>query len=641
MSGIAAVIRFDGGPIEPGTIERMTAAMGYRGPDGIAHWQRGPVALGHCMLHTTTESLEEVQPLCNEDESLVLVMDGWLSNWEELRADLLSRGARLRTRSDAELVLRAFEAWGDDCPRHIDGEYSFLIWDARRHEVFCARDHAGLRPFNYHWDGKRLVVASDIVGVLACPEVPQAMNRGMIAEIITDDCYSRDETIWQGVMRLIPAHWSRFAAGGPRSQRYWMPPLEVSIRYDTDAEYFEHYRELFADCVRRSARSHLRVACDVSGGLDSSAIFAMAHALRRDGRLCAPGLNGYTLLNEAGTPGDEIEYARAVASHVGEPVREVPPFMPDLDWFVQRARDDRDVAPAPNGAMAISLGEALRADGCRVSLTGDGGDEWLTGRRWYYNEQLREGDWSGFAESFRRDAAQLGLGEAMRLVVRFGMAPLIPQPILDARRKLLSNRRLRNHAGVYWLSAELETVWDARRAQRDTASIRSVKNLARRAMFMELNNSYCLLAHERMNRQSARTGFDMRYPMYARPFIEFAFATPEHLRLRGAMGKNVHIQSLNDLLPELVAKRTSKAEFSLAFTRHLDRMKGLLVDEMPRNGNGNLDSAGLARLYDCYCRAPYGQKPVWELWGIFSCEGVFGTNPGWLLALATGEECYD
>ena len=135
---------------EPGTVERMTAAMDYRGPDGIAHWQRGSVALGHCMLRTTTESLEEVQPLANEDESLILVIDGWLSNWEELRADLLSRGAKLRTRSDAELVLRAYEAWGDDCPKHIDSECAFVFWDARRQMAWSARDHAGLRPLLYH-----------------------------------------------------------------------------------------------------------------------------------------------------------------------------------------------------------------------------------------------------------------------------------------------------------------------------------------------------------------------------------------------------------------------------------------------------------------------------------------------------------
>jgi asparagine synthase (glutamine-hydrolysing) len=109
MSGIAGIIRFDGAPVEPGHIQGMTAAMSYRGPDGMAHWVKGSVALGQCMLRTTPESFEEVQPLCNQDESLVLVMDGRVDNWQELRHELLLHGAALRNRSDAELVLWAYQ----------------------------------------------------------------------------------------------------------------------------------------------------------------------------------------------------------------------------------------------------------------------------------------------------------------------------------------------------------------------------------------------------------------------------------------------------------------------------------------------------------------------------------------------------
>ena len=104
MSGIAGIIRFDGAPVAPGLVEKMTAAMAYRGPDGIRHWTKGAVALGQCMLRTTPESLEETQPLTNEDESLMLVMDGRVDNWEELRRELLGRGAMLRDRSDAFLA---------------------------------------------------------------------------------------------------------------------------------------------------------------------------------------------------------------------------------------------------------------------------------------------------------------------------------------------------------------------------------------------------------------------------------------------------------------------------------------------------------------------------------------------------------
>ena len=152
MSGIAGFIRFDSGPVEPGVIEKMTSAMASRGPDGINHLNRGSVAMGQCMLRTTPESLEEFQPHTNQDESLVLVMDGRVDNWVELRHQLLSRGAILRDRSDTELVLRAYEVWGDQCLDFIIGEFAFFIWDARQRRLFGARDAAGTRFFNYYAD---------------------------------------------------------------------------------------------------------------------------------------------------------------------------------------------------------------------------------------------------------------------------------------------------------------------------------------------------------------------------------------------------------------------------------------------------------------------------------------------------------
>ena len=164
MSGIAGIINFDGKPVEPGQIEKMTSAMDHRGPDGINHWVNDSVALGQCMLQTTPESLEEHQPLANENESLVLVMDGRVDNWQELRVKLLGKGAILRDRSDAELVIRAYEIWGGECLQHIDGDFALVIWNTIKREVFCARDRMGNRPL-YCWRKENTFVFSSDLSV--------------------------------------------------------------------------------------------------------------------------------------------------------------------------------------------------------------------------------------------------------------------------------------------------------------------------------------------------------------------------------------------------------------------------------------------------------------------------------------------
>lgn len=623
MSGIAAVIRFDGGPIEPGTVERMTAAMDYRGPDGIAHWQRGSVALGHCMLHTTTESLEEVQPLCNEDASLVLVMDGWLSNWEELRADLLTRGAHLRTRCDAELVLRAYETWGDDCPKYIDGEFAFLIWDAHRNEAYCARDHAGLRPLHYHWDGKRLVVASDIVGVLAGPDVEARPNPGMIVQYMADEWFTLDETIWSGVLRAEAAHWQRFGASGTRRGRTWNPPTEVTVRYKRDEDYIDHYRELFSQCVRRAGRSHKPIACEVSGGLDSSAVFAMAHALQREGRLPAPRIHGYTLaFDTRGTAEDEIDYARAVGHHVGADIAEIPAFFPDLAWFESRAREDRDMPPYPNGAMSINLARAAVGDGCRVVLDGLGGDEWLSAQPLYYAEHLADGDWAGFGRTWREDARTAGWRSATRWALQFGVAQFLPESLVVQRRRLLDFVRSRHVQGESALAPAYQAMlFDYRHAKRRIVPPNPAF-MTRRGVAWWLDNVYVRISRDRTAQHCARNSYEARSPMYARSFIEFALATPERVRSRGGIDKYLHRSAFVDLLPKIVTERQTKAHFSMTFAHQLMKMEDLLVNELPRNGSGFLDQEGVSRLYGRYRAIPSDGKPQWQLWGVFGCENA-------------------
>ena len=317
----------------------MTAAMQYRGPDGIHHWRRGNVALGQCMLRTTPESLEETQPLTNEDESLVLVMDGRVYNWEELRRELLGKGAVLRTRADAELVLRAYEVWGRDCLTRIDGDFALVIWDARRQEAFCARDRMGNKPFTYHWTGKTLYFASEQQAILRQPSVPQVLNEGMVAEYLAAQWFSRTETLWQDVLRLDAAHTMVVTPSGPTLSHYWAPDLQASLSFRSDQECAEHYRALLFDVVRRLSRSTHPIACEVSGGLDSSAIFAVAENPEATGKLAARQRWRATRWTSVATPMPMRSITAGRSGRIwARPVHEVPPAHLPLSWYEDTAR---------------------------------------------------------------------------------------------------------------------------------------------------------------------------------------------------------------------------------------------------------------------------------------------------------------
>ena len=436
MSGIAGVIRFDGAPVEVELVERMTGAMAHRGPDGVQHWASGAVALGHCMLRTTPESLQERQPLGNEDESVVLVMDGRVDNWEELRRDLLGRGAALRTIADAELVLRAYEIWGRDCLAHIDGDFALVIWDERRREAFCARDRVGKKTFNYRWDGTTLAFASELHAILALPGVREELNEGLLAEVLGDEWRSREETFWRGILRLPAAHRMTVSERGARPELYWAPDPWETLPYTSEDDYLEHYRALLVDVVRRTSRSHLPVACEVSGGLDSSAIFAVAEHLRRQQQLPAPALGGYCLKFEDAPEAEERRYSRAVAEHLGVDVEECDATLRPLSWYRDWARRYREFPGYPNGVMLMGMRQAARERGARVMLSGAGGDAWL-GLTWpgaYYTEDLAAGQLREVRASFAADRQELGLGPAAWLLFRFGAVTLLPEGIKNLLR---------------------------------------------------------------------------------------------------------------------------------------------------------------------------------------------------------------
>ena len=179
------------------------------------------------------------------------------------------------------------EVLGHECLSHIDGDFALVIWDARRQEAFCARDRMGNKPFTYYWTGKTLYFASEQQAILRQPEVTQLLNEDVVAEYLAAQWFSNSETLWQGILRLAAAHTMVVTPSGPSLNRYWAPDLQASLSFRSDQECAEYYRTLLFDVVRRLPRSIHPIACEVSGGLDSSAIFAVAETLRRESWNCA------------------------------------------------------------------------------------------------------------------------------------------------------------------------------------------------------------------------------------------------------------------------------------------------------------------------------------------------------------------
>lgn len=595
----------------------MLEAIAHGGPDGADHWAIDGAALAHGAMHATAESRSSRQPLHDPESRFVIAMDGYLANYAEISRDLTGRGVQLRDASDAELILQAWRAMGSACLSRFDGEFAAIIVDCTHHEIHLLRDHMGLRPLFYHWDGTRLIAASHIAGVLAGLERQPELNRGFLAEIMAFTLVTPGVTVWQGVHRLLPAHCLTVSANGMAQSRYWSMPDGPSIHYRRESEYAEHYRALLTHCVQRAGRSDAPLGVECSGGLDSSAVFALADRLDRARQLPAPNIRGYTFATPPGSSADEIHYARAVAQHLERDLTEVPLFMPELSWFAEQSRADRDLPPYTNAAMSRQMQSAMVSDGCRAVLNGQGGDHFLDGNRFHYHEVLSRGQIATLVQLMAADLSAVGLGETARAFAHGGIAPLLPQALVESLKSLIPSGKAQsvNDAAELhdWIAPELRALLKER-VERAQSPERYHLQYKRSKVTHPLNTHVLDAAA----RQAAQIGFEMRTPMMSRAFVEFFAATPEHIRLRGNETKRVHRKALSGYLPQTVLERQDKADFSITFERHLEALSAAMSADLSNGAKEVVNSFELQSLVRNYGSVSLDQVNSWNVWGTYA-----------------------
>lgn len=622
MGGIAGIINFHGEPVLAGSVEAMTDSMDYRGPDGIEHWRDAGIALGHCRFLTTPESLQERQPTVSHDGSLVLVVDGRLDNWIELRGTLKKRNIALRNPSDAELLLAAYQLWGQDCLQYMEGDFALAIWHVKERRLFCARDRTGNKPFNYYWNGRTLVFASDLHAVLAADGVPQVPNQGVLAEYLAAQWYSCDETFWRGILRLVSAHCMTVDASGPVIQQYWSPDLLSTLSYSDDRQYIEHYRELFSRTVQRLSRSHLPISAEVSGGLDSSSIFAMAEHLRRSGSLAAPSLNGLTLNFDGDPDASEIEYARAVGQWLGTPIKEVLPARPSLNWYRERSEKLKDFPGYPNSTMAQNLTGLVKAGGSRVLLNGVGGDQWLGASRVSYLEEMTAGRWRKTLALLAHDIEDEGLSKSLWYFLRYGVGPTLPRFVKETVRRV-RDTRIEGFDRRCWLSEQLRHELETQKRRGKDTSAGSMRWAGQRAELSCLKSASHALTHEAHEKLAATEGVELRRPFYDAAMIEFSFQVPKRLLYHRGVNRYAHREAMRGLLPEVVRNRQSKAEFTGTYTHYLSSMGTLLSRDIAALRSDWINPVESRLLYDRMGQGRYDGWSEYMLWVLFGCDALF------------------
>jgi asparagine synthase (glutamine-hydrolysing) len=381
VCGIAGILQFDRlRPDASAVVRGMTETLVHRGPDGSGCVTRGHVSLGHRRLSIIDLAAGE-QPFVSEDRNLVLVYNGELYNYIEIRQQLKSLGRRFRTESDTEVVLQAYDEWGTECLSRFNGMWAFALWDERRQRLFCARDRLGEKPFYYALWNDSFMFGSEIKALFA-GGVPRDVNEELLDALLCFTYLPAPYTWYTAIQKLQAGCYLTVQDGKVRVERYWEVPSRApaDLRTDSPAIHRE-FEQLFEDSVRLRMRSDVPVGAFLSGGMDSASVVAAMSAVSgRPVKTCTIGFDA------AGS--DERSLARLVASafntdhaeslvereHVGR-------LLQKLAWHFDEPFGDTSSLPAYEvSRVAREL--------VTVVLTGDGGDEVLSGYPVHQSEKL-------------------------------------------------------------------------------------------------------------------------------------------------------------------------------------------------------------------------------------------------------------
>jgi len=351
------------------------------------------IGLGHAMLRTTRESLGERQP-SNLEGRFWITADARLDSRAELTAELQRSGGAVRPNApDSELILHAYAIWGTPCVEHLRGDFSFGVWDTRNKQLFCARDHFGIKPF-YYTQRQGLFVFSNTLNCMRMhPDVSGELNDAAIGDFLLFGLnYNTATTSFRDIQRLPPAHSLSISPEGINIKRYWAPPTDGRIRYSKPEEYVENFQSLLQAAVEDRLRTD-RVGILLSGGLDSSSVAAVTKEVSgKCGQKTE--IRGYTSVFESLIPDEEGRYARGVGKFLEIPIQFQP--LDRVELF--EGWDDPELSfpePLDNPLLGGFLESCrnISAD-CRVLLSGEGSDNLMDFQMWPYAGDLRRrGEW--------------------------------------------------------------------------------------------------------------------------------------------------------------------------------------------------------------------------------------------------------
>ncbi|MBK5936605.1 MULTISPECIES: XrtA/PEP-CTERM system amidotransferase [Halorhodospira] len=611
-------------------VARMTASLAHRGPDESGVHREPGLALGHQRL-SIIDLANGQQPLANDDGTVLTAYNGEIYNHAQLRAELQQFGYRFRTRCDTEVIVHAWDRWGEACVKRFRGMFALAVWDRRCQTLFLARDRLGIKPLCYAElaDG-RLLFGSEIKALLACPDLSRELDPAAVEEYFALGYVADPRSIYRAVRKLPAGHTLTVvrgrAVGEPRS--YWDVTFAADDRL-SEARAVVTLGEQLEEAVRIRMLADVPLGAFLSGGIDSSAVVSfMGETSRGPVDACSIGFGNHRL--------SELDVAQQVARHLG-----VRHHVQQVDGDALAGHIDRmawlfDEPFADSSALPTDAVSRVAKQRVTVALSGDGGDEVLGGYRRYRGyarearvrarlpQALRRGVFGSLARWYPR------AHRAPRLLrARATFEALAADPVAgylrsvslsddDSRRRLFSpsmHRALQGYHAVEVLCRHADAA-----PRHDPLAF---------AQYLDLKTWLPGDILTKVDRASMAHGLEVRVPLLDHQLVEWAVTLPAHLKVRGGTGKYLLKRALQDRLPSQILHRR-KQGFEIPLAEWLrgplrGRLQNALEGERLADC-GWFDRVQVQRLFEAHQRgrADHGRL----LWSLLMFDAFLGRRSG-------------
>jgi len=378
MCGIAGIFYFDRShSVEPALLDAMTDSLTHRGPDDRGVYIDGSLGLGFRRLSIIDLSPLGHQPMSNEDGTVWIVFNGEIYNYQSLRPALESAGHRFKSRTDTEVIIHAYEEYGEACLDHLDGMFAFALWDSKTRSLFVARDRFGIKPLHYSADRTGFYFGSEIKAILRHPGIPRAIDHQALSDFLTFMQVPAPRTIYGSVKKLLPGHALQIGQNGVvREWQYW----DIAVVEDerlTEEDHVRELDELFRSAVRRHLIADVPVGVYLSGGFDSSSIAAYASMVS------SSPVKTFSVSFSSDEGYDESRYQKLVSEKYNTE-HHVFHATPDILTAATLVLRECDEPFAVGSAIPLYYISKMASEHVKVVLSGDGSDELFAGYSWRY-----------------------------------------------------------------------------------------------------------------------------------------------------------------------------------------------------------------------------------------------------------------